>query len=696
MPSDSLDLGDAKMIVTFESSSDKIIVPLEHTDKSNFFSGIATLKPDQFNVYVNMTYDVGKDVHVRMWIPRTDRKLKVQYVDLDMKQLSTGPDTVNGAAARVTIFGGTPGTNLSMDIRDCGGNEVKLYDAKQWQLVTDTGDAYFIPFFCADNSSTSAQCAAGTQNKYHVQYTSSDGLSEMRSFVCTKSTVESAANCRQTNSKGDFECSQSRSPFYRGPTGKLRDCSDKGHLIYDISKRSYICECDPGFTGESCEIGICPYSKASTEGVDVQYRTYTVIIGVDSDNYGLEGLLLGDASDMVSVEAEPSTIWRYQLILYCDNKIAVPVYIGGSYEEFNKAMKSNAFCTAPKRQPFDMVDVFQTAVNGLGRLVRGLIVFYTEKQADMQVNLERFISVSRNYRQEMYLIAVDETSGQLAYDDFTDLRAAVFATGGNILFVDSSPPGISVFSDMISSVTSLALLAPTQVGNAPVAVDPGATGYVFLSYRGANLAKVTRDDGTALTPLVVTGRYSAVYKLGGASKYVVSGINSYDYSASAVILNGIAPSFTIINERTDDEWTAFATPDYVTGPSIAFTLPSGWQVLSSTDANYRVSSRQACTFGYSAFSVFPAMSAGANFVTVTLSDGTTTVNRVVPVGVTSSMVCQNNGTAGVTSCSCTSDFTMPDCSRPICQNGELNTWGDVCDCYWNSAGGRLCGWKSTM
>ncbi|KAK6026113.1 hypothetical protein OSTOST_07971, partial [Ostertagia ostertagi] len=87
------------------------------------------------------------------------------------------------------------------------------------------------------------------------------------------------------------------------------------------------------------------------------------------------------------------------------------------------------------------------------------------------------------------------------------------------------------------------------------------------------------------------------------------------------------------------------------------------------------------------------MSPGANFVTVSLNDGTTTVNRVIPVGVASSMVCQNGGTAGSTSCSCPADFTTPDCSRPICQQGELNSWGDVCNCDWSSAGGRLCGCK---
>ncbi|KAK6055989.1 hypothetical protein COOONC_06509 [Cooperia oncophora] len=232
---------------------------------------------------------------------------------------------------------------------------------------------------------------------------------------------------------------------------------------------------------------------------------------------------------------------------------------------------------------------------------------------------------------------------------------------------------------MVSSVTSLAVLTPSQVGNVPVTVESGATGYVLVSYRAPDLAKVASDGGKLLAPVATLGRYSAVYKLNGGTKYVVSGINANDYSASAVILNGLTPSFAIVNERTDDQWTAFATPNTAVGPSIAFTLPSKWKISNST-ASYRVSVRPTCTYGYSAFSVFPPMSPGTNFVTVSMTDGTTTVNRVIPVGVTSSMVCQNGGSAAATSCSCPADFTTPDCSRPLCQQGVLNSWGDALHC----------------
>ncbi|KAK6055987.1 hypothetical protein COOONC_06507, partial [Cooperia oncophora] len=141
------------MNVTFKSSNKEVVVPLVHTVNSNFFTAVVSLQPDQYSVSASMTYDVGKDVLIRMWIPSTDRKLKVKYADLDMNQLTTGPDT---------------GAKISMDIRDCNGNEIKLYDVSQQQQMTDVGDAYFVPFFCVENSSTTVQCAAGTESKYNV------------------------------------------------------------------------------------------------------------------------------------------------------------------------------------------------------------------------------------------------------------------------------------------------------------------------------------------------------------------------------------------------------------------------------------------------------------------------------------------------------------------------------------------------
>ncbi|RCN30685.1 hypothetical protein ANCCAN_23549 [Ancylostoma caninum] len=78
-----------------------------------------------------------------------------------------------------------------------------------------------------------------------------------------------------------------------------------------------------------------------------------------------------------------------------------------------------------------------------------------------------------------------------------------------------------------------------------------------------------------------------------------------------------------------------------------------------------------------------------NFITVTLRNGTTELNRVVPVASSAEIDCQNSAVPGVNKCSCPAGFSTPDCSRPMCAQGILNTWSDVCNCDWRS-GGRLC------
>lgn len=75
-------------------------------------------------------------------------------------------------------------------------------------------------------------------------------------------------------------------------------------------------------------------------------------------------------------------------------------------------------------------------------------------------------------------------------------------------------------------------------------------------------------DGKATGPFKVLGRYSAAYKLAGGSTYVLQEIASNDFSVSAVIMDGITPPYVIVDKRTDDASTAFASPN--TG-SIRFT-----------------------------------------------------------------------------------------------------------------------------
>ncbi|VDL70546.1 unnamed protein product [Nippostrongylus brasiliensis] len=510
------------------------LIVSDQADSQNFANEI---KPQSLR---NMIVFI--QVLVNLETQETDQRLKVKYVDLDMKDLDVGPDT---------------------------GHSVALYDASQQQQLASSGDAFFVPFFCKNNSST-ALCAAGTQDKYHVQYTSTNGFSEMRSFACSNSDTNSAANCLKENSYSDIECTGAQKPFFRGPTGKVLDCSNNGQLQYISATKNYVCNCNAGFTGVSCEIGLCEKPTPAMEEVDVEFRTYTIVIGVDATSYGLESVLLRSVANLTSLSSQPRTIWRYQLILYCDNKQVLPVYIGGSFDDFNAMMTSSlrdTYCSNPAYAKFDLTQVYQSAVSSLGRFV-----FYTEKQTSMELDLDTFMSVSRNYRQE-------------------------------------------AFSEMLSSKTSLALLEKNLIGSGSAFIEAGASGYIFLSSRDINAVRVVTGAGTVLSPAQIFGRYSAVFQLSGGSSYAMQGVTSDDFTASVVVLNGITPSSIIVGSMQDDSTTAFASPD---------------------------------------------------------------------------SACQNGGSSGVTKCSCPPDYTSVDCSRPLCDQGQLNSWGDACNCDWSSNGGLHC------
>ncbi|ETN68771.1 hypothetical protein NECAME_15645 [Necator americanus] len=365
--------------------------------------------------------------------------------------------------------------------------------------------------------------------------------------------------------------------------------------------------------------------KNTPDEADTRYRTYTVIIGVDK--YGIESLLLDDAAIFARPKQEPTTIWRYQLILYCSNGNVLPLYIGGNFTDFNAAMSSRTgFCSQVKDDEFNLANIYRAAVTGLGRFVRGMIIFYNEAPYLMNVDLEEFIAISKVYRQELFIYAVDpEYPGHsVVYKNFNDVRDAAYITGGNILFGDFNddwePQPMNAYTEMLSSDVSLTVHANRQTGRVSAFIDSGATGYVFVSNQDQSLIGVRN----------------------------------------------------------------------ATGPSIVFTMSNGWKVQNNADKNYRVASRQSCTFGYDTFTVFSSMKNAVNFITVTLTNGTSALQRALPIPSTSAVDCQNGGYEKVDRCSCPIGFSAPDCSRPVCQTGTLNTWGDVCNSDLWPYGGRFC------
>lgn len=58
--------------------------------------------------------------------------------------------------------------------------------------------------------------------------------------------------------------------------GCLRQCSNNGNCVYDISKKKYCCKCLPGFVGKACEINLDPCSnlKCLNNGTCISLSNY--------------------------------------------------------------------------------------------------------------------------------------------------------------------------------------------------------------------------------------------------------------------------------------------------------------------------------------------------------------------------------------------------------------------------------------
>ncbi|KIH45570.1 hypothetical protein ANCDUO_24390 [Ancylostoma duodenale] len=173
-----------------------------------------------------------------------------------------------------------------------------------------------------------------------------------------------------------------------------------------------------------------------------------------------------------------------------------------------------------------------------------------------------------------FVYALDTTKTKerpLPYENFSAVRDAAFITGGNILFGDldgdgnvrklgrSTPSDIKAFPEMLSSTTTLTLHANHQVGNVAITVDSGAKGYAFVSKAATKQIRVTNAIGIPLDPINV-GRLTTVYELIGNTKYSVLSKDQADYAISVVILNGLTPSFTIVDKGTDIANTALISP----------------------------------------------------------------------------------------------------------------------------------------
>uniref|UniRef100_A0A1I7X6R7 EGF-like domain-containing protein n=1 Tax=Heterorhabditis bacteriophora TaxID=37862 RepID=A0A1I7X6R7_HETBA len=334
------------------------------------------------------------------------------------------------------------------------------------------------------------------------------------------------------------------------PTGKVLDCSGSGHLVYNNS--TYECQCDGGYNGTSCEIGECPEKNTT---LDTFYRTYTVVIGMDTST-DISEWVFKDVNETARID-ETSVIWQYQLIIYTVENEVIPLYIGNNYEHFIRSLNYtkwdvNAFMD---HAAIDLTRVYESAVSAVGRQSKGLISFYVET-ADITVTLSEFYSVAQQYRQQLYIFRKvnDECSPN------EEVIKAAFSTGGcYISYSDGGKNIPQVFSDILGSETSLNIQSFNRAINT-VTVENKA--YAFMS-------------GLEITGLGPTLLVNGLYKLSNGT-YNINITNSTLNWISVVEINGTVPLHAILSSRKDDTDTAVGsdTTAAYQGISAKQSLPS--------------------------------------------------------------------------------------------------------------------------
>lgn len=176
-----------------------------------------------------------------------------------------------------------------------------------------------------------------------------------------------------------------------------------------------------------------------------------------------------DLEKFLKLSAVPS-IWKYQLLAYCTDGSVTNLYSGGDFKEFYAMMNTStipvncADCSGPIDGSVDLTTVYNSAVQGIGRNVRGMIVYYTESQKTLAVSLDDFVVASRAYRQELFVFTgyYNETSPTPLPPGNANISLAAISTGGFYVqsLVDTARYILKI-SDDVSKLVELSKLPET-------------------------------------------------------------------------------------------------------------------------------------------------------------------------------------------------------------------------------------------
>ncbi|CAI5449094.1 unnamed protein product [Caenorhabditis angaria] len=647
------------------------------------------------------------DALLRIWIKKSYDQT-VSYADLTGSS-TVSPNNRDGAALRLKIDSTENClSTASITITDCSGSTGTKFDTIQTANLDPSNSTFsFVPYFC-DVPNT--KCISGTENKFDVRIVA-DGYSISRSFFCSSSSTSISTNCQGKDAYGNYQCS-GVSPFKRGPTGKITDCSRHGTLFYDFSSTSsdysarYECNCDSasGFTGASCEIANCKIPNNDGLSIENIYRTYTVVIGTDGTIPYFK-FAAKNAQTYFGLGSNIATIWRFQLFAQCSDGQLQNLYSGGSYNDFSTVFKSPNLllkCNVTSTNIVDLSNVYSSVVSGLGKNVRGAIVYYTEIPTSINVSTSALLSLAQTYQQQLFVVSVDETTPITSLDP--SISQAAIATGGFLIQSYLNPDtgkldlGPQFMPDILASPTSIAYVA--QNSGATTSFDftlenSDSVAYLITWNKGGTVKQNNNqlndkscknsDDTTLLCKITGQGKNQITFTS-----------QAKPYSAIVYVTTDVSPKIQIVSSTAQDISDSLSTE--ASGLTIlSIYVPSDYSVIANANngGSARVAKRTGCTFGYTSYSVFAdsKYALGSDFAQVTFqkTGSSLSLARYFPIITSNDIVCKNNGSpnSDIGSCNCPTGFTGPDCSFVNCNTSATpNSWSDVCVC--NSLYDQVC------
>ncbi|GMR43862.1 hypothetical protein PMAYCL1PPCAC_14057, partial [Pristionchus mayeri] len=739
------DVGQAfQLSIVLEGNSDR---PVLNFDSFTTYGGTARPRSNLYTA--NITVVGGESyegtftvlamtpytgAHIRFWTERTDDDVipDLTYVDFDKKTIQ--PDDYLGAALRVN----SDETKMSLRFLDEHGIEGKLLDHDQTVDVTK-GVAHFVPYFC-----TSDQSKTLSKDMYTVEVTYESGFKYYRPLLCGKSKTDPDGNCeKEEGSSGNWYCTESNPPFHRGPSKMLIDCSGVGQVVYSDEKdaeNSYKCVCQDGFAGKSCEQSSCSLEiEHLPEEADAAFRTLSFVLLSPAGDEACSALAMNyanDAKQLFDASKSYDNIWQYTFSVYFADGTVKTMYRGQSFGDFlkqfdkfhNGQVDIDTFCGDGPNHPIDLNDVFNVAVESVGRNSRGIVFLYANQNFaeedknqlnDAFASNELYQSIQA-YQQHIYMVTPTVTP---------NLITMTTASGGFVVKMiddfEKYNTQVATYRTMFDSVFK------SKVGWAGISTDAKTRStalkntwtirkkaHLFVTSKsadGATPPEVTGLDPTALkqSPFDDVDEDKTISKhaeiIADADNIVKIGITFDKDEAKyelvqVVILTLDDPIQTALigqSQANTDKQAAGATNSSTKGVHISFDKKSTELFFQPSDVNWRQASRIDCSFAQE-FVPFnqPFENIGASVVDFSVSpliDGTEDPDKTksfslsVPLAVSMAIDCVNGDFSEEGSyCACDDGWSGPTCSQPSCGDGVLNSHGDHCDCTGAQFGGLFC------